>query len=784
MPQKGIGFWLGFFLVSAAVLFLEILTTRIFSLILWNNMAYLVISMAMLGIGSAGVWDLLLRKDKKESHLACLSLAAAVAVFISLRVVGLFDFQLGLSGILVLAAVSLLIFLPFFFMGLVLVRVFSARAEKIGAVYAINLLASACGVVLGLGLLGRMGMPDALVAACLCLALAALLFSAKETIAVKAAAAFCILFMATGFFWSEKWFKLKVTSTKTFKFQKLWPDFNLEFSKWDPLGRVDVFSSGRSWLVFDREKYFYRVLIIDGAADTTIIDFRDLQDKTGFFKGTVYGQAFTLLGRPPEKVLVIGVGGGPDVQAALAAKSKEVTGVEVNRSVLKAVRKFSPGLANDPRVRLVASDGRSYVARSKDKFDIIQISGVDTVSALEWGAYIQAENYVHTVEAYIDYFKHLSPDGVLSLSLVEMAPPRNMLRSSVLAVEAMRRMGIDHPEQKIILVQQSQFLVMLVRLRPFTADEIRKFQSDLESSQIKGPILFEIRYLLNEHYPLGVRYAPGVEKPDDAFTQFFAAVAKGNEAGFIKDYPFDISAVSDNRPFFYKFYYWPYLSFAKGGLAGPVLWVQLLLALSFATVFIILPVLLKRGQKSGGIFLRVWFFFFIGLGYMMVEIPLIQEYALYLGHPVYALGLVLGALLVSSGIGAWLFQKILFDRTWAAIAAVAAVIIINLIGLLFLGRLLGATMDSSFAVRVLVAGLCTGLLGLFMGVPFPAGLRRLEQSRPGLVPWAWAVNSSASVVSSVLAVIVAMGMGFRWISLLACFCYFLAGAAFFLVGRD
>jgi len=790
--RSGKAFWAGFFLVSLVLLLLETLITRIFSLILWHNLAYLVISLALLGIGAAGVWASIFQVREKRINPGWFSVLAGISLLLVFRVIGNLDFQWGWSGIFFLVLSSGLIFIPFFFLGMILIRVFSEQARAIGSVYAINLVGSGAGVMVALLVLKPLGMPRALILAGLALGVAGFLFSLGKSPGLKVISALWIIFSLSGFLWAERWYKFQVTTKSLGKFQEFWPDFKLEFSRWDPLGRVDAFSGSRSWLSYGDEKYFYRALTIDGAADTTLISFKEDLGKAAFFPGSEYGQGFLLFGKVPSRVLVIGVGGAPDVEAGLHFRSKKVIGVEVNGSVLEAVRRFLPEIANDPRVELVKSDGRSYVARTDQVFDIIQISGVDTISALEWGAYLQAENYVHTVEAYADYLKHLSPEGVLSIGLSEMHPPRNMLRSCVLVVEAMRRLGIDNPEEKILLTQQAQYIQLLARKKSFTAEELEGYRSRMDASSLKIPVNFEFRYLFNQRADLWIRYAPGRGKPDDDFVKFFQAVKAGREKDFVRNYAFDISAVTDDRPFFYKYYYWPFLSFSKEAFAGPILWAQFWEAVVFAGIFILLPLLWLRrssagsspgpGGSQGGILRNIWFFFFIGLGYLMIEIPLIQRFALYLGHPTYALGLVLGVLLVFSGLGSFLSQKFFRGRSWLIWVAVAGIIGVNVLAMKLAPALVSETISRSFFSRALLTAAWAGLLGIFMGMPFPAGVSRLEQSSPGLIPWAWAVNISASVVSSILAVMLAMSLGFNLVSLIASGCYLLAGLSYFMLG--
>ena len=783
MHKNKMGVWSGFSLVSLIVLYLEVLVTRIFSFVIWHNTAYMVISMTILGLGAGGTWDSIFIENKKRVDPGWLSLVSGAAVLLSYKLLATFDFQWAISGIFYILLSSLLVFSPFFMLGLVLVRIFSEQAAQIGKVYGLNLIASGAGAVLALWVLAPLGMPKALILACLILGAAGYLFAPPRKKLLKTISLLWIIFCASGFLWADHWFKFKVTSTKNLgRLQKIWPDYRLEFSRWDQLGKIDVISSSQSLLKFNDESYFYRDLVNDGAADTPLFDFDAQLDRTKFFEGSLYGQAFVFYDRVPEEVLVIGVGGGPDLQSAIHFQSRKVIGVDVNGTVFYALKKFLPDLALDPRAELVQSDGRNYLYRHRDQFDIIQITGVDTISALQWGAYMQAENYIHTTEGYMQYLNHLAPDGVMALGLPDIYPPRNMLRACVLAVEALRRLGIAHPEDNIIIIQQVFFLQMLVKKESIDQTAIQKFSAQIQAHNFVKPLTYEIGFVKNQVAPMWIRYAPGIGNKKDPFVKFFRAVAEGRESQFIENYIYDITPVSDGRPFFYYFYR-PSLSLVPEKFAANLIWIQLLEAISLALIFVLMPLHWLHRKEKTSLIKNVWFFLFIGLGYMLIEIPFIQRFVLYLGHPVYALVLVLVVLLAGSGLGAWLFHAFLRERKWAIWASVITIIVWSLLGLKLMPWLLSKALPAGPPATIMLAAAFTFILGVAMGIPFPAGINALGKNRSNLVPWAWAINTSASVVSSILAVILAMSFGFTVVSALAAAVYLLAGISYHLLSK-
>ena len=770
--------------MSFSVLYLEVLFTRIFSYIIWHNIAYMVISMAILGIGAGGLWDNLRPKHRKPLNHGWLAIFGAATVFLELKLIDRMKFDWGMAGYLYFLASSLLVFVPFFFLGLVLVRVFSEQAQEIGKAYAVNLIASGAGALAALLVLEPLGMPRALCVAGISLGLSGLMFAMTSGRALILAAACWTVFSLSGLSWGDHWFLFKMTPAKPLgRYERIWPDYKIEYSRWDPIGKIDVISSPESLIKFDGESYFYRIITNDAAAETPLFDIEDKLATTRFFKGVTYGQAFLYYGKPPENVLVIATGGGTDVLTALHFNSRHVSGVEVNHTTFNVLKKYKPWLYKDPRVRLYNGDGRNFVERSREKYDVITVTGVDTQAALEWGAYIQAENYIHTVEAYQQYLRHLTPGGVVSIGLIELFPPRNMLRACTLMVEAMRREGIKHPERNIILINQIQIVLMIAQKEPIDRSRLDEYVREMEASNFKEPSLFEMLALNNKKGPLSVRYAPGMGDLKDRMVQYFGAVADGTDREFIKKTSFDISPVTDDRPFFYHVYK-PRLSRSLDKLPGNLVFFQLLESVIFAGLFILLPMYALRRRDVQGLKGKVWFFLLIGLGYMLIEIPFIQRFVLYLGHPVYSLVLVLVVLLAGSGLGAWLFHAFLRERKWAIWASVITIIVWSLLGLKLMPFLLAKALPAGLPAAISLAAIFTFILGVAMGVPFPAGINALGKDSGNLVPWAWAINTSASVVSSILAVILAMSFGFSVVSMVAAAVYLLAGFSFHLVGKN
>jgi hypothetical protein len=778
------GFIIGFFLVSFSLLFLEILITRIFSYVLAANIAYLVISIALLGLGAGGVFDALrpVAEPGIPRRLALLCLFGSfslVLVFIMISWIGFPT--LIWTGISVLLYYPL-VFIPFFFLGLVLASVFRVRIQRVGFIYGINMAASGLGCLAAIALLRPMGAESELLAGAGLIALAGAFFATGRARLIRASCLVMSLLFLLLSLQPDLVLSFKAAGMKPVEiYRHKWPDFKIDYSKWDPLGKVDVFSSEQNLLVFGDSSYKTKGMTIDGLANTPVIPWGQNLYTTPFFKGSFYGQGY-IAGHHPEKVLIIGLGGGVDVQAALHFGAKEIIGVEVNRSVIDAIkgplRDYLGDLYQQPQVTIVHADGRHFIARSSEKYDLIQFTGVDTSSELQWGLNLHAESYLYTHEAFVDYFRHLEPGGILAMTWFDFYPPRVMLRAAAIAATALADMGAEHPERHFIICQQSCFVCMLVRPLPFTDEEIKDYAAKLKATEFKDDIFYDFGHIkFKQDFSLYIRYAPGIEPPN-AFTDLMQSFREGREDEFIRNYIYDISVTYDDQPFFWKYY--SFQAKTKGvGLGLLLMILQLLQAAGFSLLFILYPLKILRSRdkinipRSGMV---AAYFVLLGLGYMFIEVCLMQRFAFYLGNPAYSIATILGGLLVSSGAGAAIFQKM----TWSAknmvvLAVVFIVLILTGCYLFIVPRFVYETMDLSLVARTLSTLVWVMPLGLLMGIPFPAGLRMVGASQEQAVPWGFGINAAASVVGTILCVFIAMEFNFTTVLATAAGLYLFAG---------
>jgi hypothetical protein len=780
---------IGLFLVSLAVLVLQIGLTRILSVTVWYHFSFAAVSLALLGM-SAGAVVVYVRRARwlpagrpaggplaVAAALFALSTAAAIGLYLQ------FDPRGGVEdGVTLLRLLPTLVFVPPFLLGGIVVSlVLTAWPRDVGRLYFWDLVGAGLGGVLIVVALDVLSGPTVILWTGVLAALAALLFAldgASRRVRVVAAVALAVT--AAGALSNTAWGWLRIRYTKSYDEGRM----ALVHEEWGPLARLTVFE--KHW---SREGGVYGWGLSDAWRGATIPELWVEQDASAGTPITRYEGDPSVLHhlaydvtsvvyhlRAPRQVAVIGLGGGRDALTALYFGARHVTGVEINPDMVDLVRErfadFAGHLFDDPRVTVVTADGRSFLAHSEERFDLIQVSLIDSWAASAAGAYVLAENSLYTVEAFDTYWQHLTDDGVLSISRWVMSQrPPELLRLASLALVTMRAHGVTEPGRHLVVVSyRNKVGSLLLRRTPFTDDELSRLRA------VCGRMGFD------------VAWAPGAPDSWPAFADLVAAY--GDLESYWASSVADVSPPTDDRPFFFLMLRLadaldearpyelglPYNATAVrtlGGLFVVVAGLVLLLILAPLQWFA------KHGLAGAphrGRFL-LWFAC-IGLGFILVEIPLFQQFILFLGHPIYALSVVLATLLVASGIGSLLTDRVPPERALArARWALAAATALGLAAAFGLQPILDAALALPLAARIAVAVALVAPLGLVMGMPFPLGVKTIaaEGALP-LVPWVWGVNGATSVLSTVLAFVVALLFGYTAALLVGVSCYAVATA--------
>lgn len=809
-PVQGAGL-LGLLLVSAAVLLLQLVQTRIFSVMLWHHLTYLVVTFTLVGFAAGGTL-LACRRSMLEGRVAGRLLGWSLAfAWLVVGAYALVTHQVATASpevhtkarIATAALDYAVLVVPLVAAGLVVALALSSAGASVGRAYSVNMLGSALGCAIYVPLLRALGAEGTVLFACAMGAFGGVAFGRRGAGAPGRALALAsgAAFLGSALLAPTAWFEVPVAPSKAMvEAMRANPRLRVVETRWDPLCRLDVVAPvdpasgepstrGEQWMIYQ-----------DGDAPTALpVGPAHERGKVGNKEQLAY---LLFRDRAP-KAVAIGVGGGIDILTAhWAANARpadprvDFTGVEINRTTAALMRERFDDLTADryglPGVTIHVDEGRSWLRRTDERFDIIQMTGTDTYAALSSGSYVMSESYLYTAQAYDDFLAHLTEDGVISVLRFLFDPPRETLRLAAIAVDALRRDGATDPADHVVMlafrgprseVDGAQvgldYGAVLVAKRPFDERQSGIYQR-LARSQERVSVL----------------WAPHGEVTPGPVAEFFAAVRAGEEQAFRDSYLYNLDPVTDDQPFFFRYHRWrsllgdgPDVTLSAGAPAGseysnivggePIGLILLGTMLGESTLLVALLVVLplvvfgRSGLAVHGAGRWVAYFFGLGAGYILVEIVAMQRFVLFLGHPGYAITVVLVTFLVFSGLGAAVAGRSMDpDRTRRR----ALVAIVTLIAALAfgLGPIFEAALAWDLSARVALSIALLAPPAFVMGMPFPSGLSLVHRQAAPLVSWAFGVNGGASVIASVVAILVAMAAGFSAAFGVAAGCYLLS----------
>ncbi len=778
--------YLGLFLVALATLMYELLLTRIFSVTMWYHFAFVAVSVAMFGmtVGAIIVYLLprLFTPEGIHKQLALSALMFSLSTVLSFLghvnvPFAMDDWQAILTSSAILYP---LVSVPFVFSGICVSLCLTRFPRQVSRLYAADLAGAAVGCVLLVVTLSAVDGPSAVLITSGIASVGALLFSpwrSSSRVLNLSAVCTCLLL---GLIITQ----IASVANHTALLRLVWVKGVQEtlplYEKWNSFSRIQVNPVATTRPVGKGISENYTgdwgvsknysansearelVLQIDASAATVITAFDGQLDKFEYFKYGITNLAHHI--RPASTVLVVGPGGGRDILSALAFGQKRVLGVEINGEIIDTVTKvfgdFTGHLDRRSDVTFVVDEARSYVARSPDRFDIIQLSLVDTWAATAAGAFVMTENSLYTVEAWKIFLEHLTPRGVLTASRwYARDRPSEMYRVVALAAESLAELGVENPRNHILVGRYMDTMdatgnpvlglgTILVSREPLTEADVQTINS------IAAVWGFEI-----------------VLTPTYALDDTFATVASGQDIrAFSAAFPLNISPPTDDSPFFFHMLrmrdiptrqLWQQSTPDANFRAVVVLAALLAVVIVLSLICIVVPLLLTTGKTSlKGVGPLSLFFASIGLGFMLIEISQMQRLIVFLGHPTYSLSVVLFTLLLASGIGSFL-------TSGAAPQSLRRSATLRLGSLLFTLALFGLLTPAvthqlqaaTTPIRILVAIILLAPLGLLMGMAFPLGMKLASANSPGITPWLWGINGATSVCASVLAVVIAMYSG-------------------------
>jgi hypothetical protein len=798
MGRRHYGF---IFCLSLASLLLELALTRVLAVANWYHFAFLVISMALLGFGTSGVvltlWTWLREKASMDHALAALSIAFGVVVLVAywlMQKVPFDPFELLIDRrqLLFMPLYYVLVAAPFFASGLAIGLLLLRGRNSANQLYAADLLGAGVGCASIAVVMPVFGGSGSVAFAAALGFLSASFFGFTEARRLAAVGAVLGVLVIPFALEADRLIPISITAAKHHPLQ---PKNGAPlYTAWNTFSRVDVYdlpaAPENGW-----PEAGFSIIIDGGSAGTGIGDLSG-GARNYLTRPDYRPTGIAYIGRTHPKVLILGSGSGREVLEALDFGAQSITAVEINPIINDIVKRRMRaqwgGLFEHPEVNLVTDEGRSFLRRSQEKYDVIISVQTMTAAAVTSGAMALSESYMFTREAFADYLDHLTPDGVILVTrgldqIVKLfATAREVFEQRNLGNPATHLFAFEGPLAPFghQLFNQG----MLFKNSPWTADELGMVTTRLgighperwygQSSKI---------YYWPPVAPEPAAGVPGTY--EKVWTPILGEVLAAPNLGvFYAAHQHEFRPATDDRPFFNQVLRWGALrpldfyhifhatilgSVVSQPAAEVVLIVMLIQSGVIASILIIFP--LRRLARHGLQISRPWtfvvYFAGLGLGFIMIEIVLMQQFQLFLGEPVYSFAVVLAGLLGFSGIGSWIGGRFGEHPRFALMCIIPAILLVLLVYAVESPRIFTAALGFTLPSRIAIVLAMLVPLGLVLGMPFPSGLRIVAKEAPAFVAWAWGINGFFTVVGSIGASILGMAFGFTAVLAISGACY-------------
>ena len=807
-------FYAGLFCVTAATLMLQLIQTRILSVVAWYHLAFFVISMAMFGLTAGSVW-VYLRGNRYTEKTLSFDLAHYSSAFAVSMVLGL-SFQMTLmptqqpavTTLLIWLELALFIAVPFFFSGIVVSLALTRSPFPVGRVYGVDLMGAAVGCFGVLLFLNAFTGPTAVLWTATIAALGALMFARSGVGSAPESPSRLARALRRRWVWLAVLIVVAALNTMDSRRIGLYPVFAKDalqlkalpwFEKWNSFSRVVAFEPSspqtapdmwgpsstfvsKDWTVTQSH------LNIDGDAGTSAYGIAGDLSQAQFLKYDITNLAYHLPNR--KRGAVIGVGGGRDVIGARVFGVRQVTGVEINPvfiDLLLREPRFKEyvGMNRIEGVSLVVDEGRSWFARSDETFDVIQMSLIDTWAATGAGAFTLSENGLYTVEAWQIFLRRLNPNGVFTVS--RWYSPQDLAetgRMVSLAVAALMKSGVSNPKNHLFLAGSSRMdgairrgiATLVVSRSGFTADELQSLKE--ATTRLKFDPLI----------------VPGERSSDDVLTRIVNAKDLAELEDYARSFRLDLTPPTDDRPFFFnqlpltRAFSMDVFEKTSGvgrgnRLATVTLAALFLIALTLVISIIVVP--LRPALKDVGkrlAFGGTAYFMLIGIGFMLIEIGLLQRFSVFLGHPIYSLSIVLSSLILSTGLGSLASDYLRLEnkRMFALWAIATGGYVLSQV--FWVPSLLLSLDSGSLWLRGLISVAIILPAGALMGFGFPTGMRFISAIDRKPTPWFWGINGASGVLASSIAVACSITYGIGVTLAVGAVCYLLLIPAAWVIG--
>jgi hypothetical protein len=787
----------GLFVVTLTTLMYEIVLTRIFSVAMWYHFAFVAISVALFGM-TAGALLVHLRPTwftddnvKKQMWRFSLLFAVSVAGAFIVQLAIPFVPRMTMAGVSSIALTCVVISVPFVCSGVVVCLALTKFPRKVNRLYAADLVGAGLGCVLLVLAFNWLDGPSLVIGIAALATLGAVLFALDAGLRGGKFLSVAVLLILVAVTAGNSYRHSQGNPFIRILWAKEQQDTLHTYDRWNAFSRITVDGSredvgwpagyGMSAEMPPDMVVPQMSMLIDGTAGTMITGYDGREETTDFLRYDITNLGYYAIEDTDFRSAVIGVGGGRDVLAGLEFGADEVTGIEINDNILDLVTDELGDFTNleeDPRVELVNDEARSWLTRTDEQFDMIQISLIDTWAATSAGAFALSENSLYTVDAWETFFERIDEGGMLSVSrwfTIGGAEPFETLRTAALATEVLTRHGVEDPREHVLIYEgpptqfASSAATIMVSPEGFTEDEIATTEENAER--------------------LGFR--PILTPTEVADQRFADIVAPGGPDAGLRQFDEDLSPPTDNRPFFFQMASLD--TFLSGeGFSNDLVFRPVLVLGSLALAVLVLALIciggpltvMGRRVRHKGMAPFYVYFAGIGLGFMLIEFSQLQRLNTFLGHPTYALAVVLFSVLLFSGIGSMIVEKIAKpDKPRTLIVPIAVLLTVIVVFGLITNSVTEAVAGGTTPVRIATAVGLLAPLALMMGMPFSIGMGAASRTAGAPTAFLWGINGATSVVASVTGALVAMFFGISTTFMTGFVAYAMAAVALVLIIR-
>ena len=787
----------GILLVSLSILIYELTLTRVFSIIQWNYLAFMIISIAFLGYGASGTFLTINPALTQKSTIGNLSdllsrfsLLYGLSILLSIFLITRIPFDLYRLNVdryqwLYLIIYYLAVALPFFFAGICISLAISRLPARVSKLYFFDLFGASLGCLAFLFFTTQIKIINLVMLLAIIGFGASFLFAIAQQKRIFSIIPLCLIAVLIIINVSSySLITLPVNPYKELFTFLRYPDTKILFEDENSFSQIKVvegsavkYAPGLS-LNFNERIPEQMAILTDDTGLSAITKFDGTRESLRFtdYMSTALGFH---LSEGRERVLVIGAGGGLDILSALYHDSKDIEAVELNPIMIDLMKEryddYSGQLFNRPGITILQGEGRSVLKNIEHDFDLIQLSLIGSAGTSSGGFHSIQENYLYTVEGMIDFFEHLSDEGIICITRWLLFPPRESVKLMAIALEALEKTGIENPENHLAMIRTWGTTTFICTKKPIDEEMVAIIESFCQERSF-DPVYFPGISLsqVNQNHKL--------ERPYyyEASSDLIAHFQEGQVADYYQNYFFNITPATDNRPFFFYFLKWrniPTIIRDTSHWQPMIEWGNLIVfatlvqGIIFSFFFIFLPLFIKRISSGRGWYFPILYFASLGLGYMLIEISFIQKFILYLTNPTYASAAIIFSFLFFSGLGSRHSQRFGGKEILYLKRIIPAICTLLVIYLWIIPIIFRYTMAFTIPVRFVLTSALIAPLAFLMGMPFPLGIGIIANRKENMIPWAWATNNFCSILASVSAVIIALSFGFQAVGYLAAVIY-------------